>query len=96
MTSVVLAHARELDLATIPDLVDRLAAHRQPGRRVVLDLRGVTFMDCYALGQIIKLHAHSAVEGWTLHLRVETPIVLRLFDLTGAASFLSLEQPAIA
>jgi anti-anti-sigma factor len=96
MTTVVLSHAGELDLATIPLLIDRLAAHRQPGRRVVLDLRGVTFMDCYALGQIIKLHARSAVEGWTLHLRAEAPIVLRLLDLTGAANFLSLELPAPA
>jgi anti-anti-sigma factor len=96
MTTVVLAPTGDLDIATIPQLMDRLAPHRQPGRRVVLDLGSVPFMDGYSLGQIIKTHASSAAEGWTLHIRVETSIVRYLLDLTGAASLLSVELPAAA
>ena len=97
MTTVVISHAGELDIATIPLVLDRLAPHRQRRRRVVLDLGGVTFMDCYALGQILKLQSSSAAEGWTLCIRLATtPDVLRLLDLTGAGSLLSLELPAAA
>ena len=96
MTTVILAESGELDLLTIPHLIDRLAPHRRPGRRVVFDLNAVTFMDCYALGQIIKAHASASREGWTLQIRVSAPIVLRLLDLTGATSLLSFELPAAA
>ena len=96
MTVVVVAQGGELDIATIPLLMERLRPHRQPGRQVVVDLRRVLFMDCYSLGQILAAHADSATEGWTLRVRVETPAVLRLLELTGAARLLPLELPAAA
>ena len=97
MTTVILSHTGELDVATIPLVLDRVAPHRQPGRRVVLDLGNVTFMDCYALSEILRLQSSSAAEGWTLRVRVATtPAVLRLLDLTGAANLLSLELPVAA
>jgi anti-sigma B factor antagonist len=96
MTAVVVAQGGELDIATIARLMKRLAPHRRPGRDLVLDLRRVTFMDCYALGHIIAAHADSATEGWTLRVRVETPAVLRLLELTGAARLLPFELPTAA
>jgi anti-anti-sigma factor len=93
---VVLTQAGELDIATIPALMRRLEPHRQPGRRVVLDLREVVFMDCYSLGHIAAAHADSATEGWTLSVRVEAPPVLRLLELTGAAKLLPVELPTTA
>jgi anti-anti-sigma factor len=70
MSAVVLTQGGELDIASIPRLMQRLEPHRQPGSEVVLDLRGVVFMDCYSLGHIIAAHADSATEGWTLRLLV--------------------------
>ena len=96
MSTVVLTQAGELDIATIPALMERLAPHRQPGHLVVLDLRAVRFMDCYSLGCIVGAHADSATEGWTLSVRVEAPPVLRLLELTGAAKLLPLELPTAA
>jgi anti-anti-sigma factor len=96
VSTVVLTQAGELDIATIPALMARLAPHRRPGCRVVLDLREVVFMDCYSLGQIVGAHADSATEGWTLCIRVEAPPVRRLLELTGAAKLLPLELPAAA
>jgi len=93
---VVLIAAGELDVATIPALMERLVPHRRPGRHVVLDLRAVTFMDCFSLGHLLSAHAASATEGWTLGLRVEAPAVLRLLELTGAENQLPLELPAAA
>lgn len=96
MSTVVLTQAGELDIATIPALMRRLAPHRRPGCRVVLDLREVVFMDCYSLGHIVGAHADSATEGWTLRIRVEAPPVVRLLELTGAAKLLPLELRAAA
>jgi len=96
MSTVVLTQAGELDIATISVFMERLEPHRQPGRRVVLDLREVVFMDCYSLGHIVGAHADSATEGWTLSIRVEAPPVVRLLELTGAARLLPLELPTAA
>jgi anti-anti-sigma factor len=96
MTAVVVAQGGELDIATVDCLLERLRPHREPGRHVVLDLSRVLFMDCYSLGHILAAHADSATEGWTLRVRVETPAVLRMLDLTGAARMLPLEFPATA
>ena len=96
MSTVVLTQGGELDIATIPSLMLRLEPHREPGQRVVLDLREVVFMDCFSLGHILGAHADSATEGWTLRIRVEAPPVLRLLGLTGAASLLPLELPTAA
>ena len=96
MSRVVLTQAGELDIATARQLFERLAPHRQPGCDVVLDLRAVTFMDCYTLGLIAGAHADSATEGWTLRVRVEASPVLRLLDLTGAARLLPIELPTAA
>lgn len=96
MTVVVVAQGGELDIATVSGLMERLRPNRQPGRHVVLDLRRVRFMDCYSLGHILAAHAESATEGWTLSVRVETPAVLRMLDLTRAARLLPLEFPTAA
>jgi anti-anti-sigma factor len=96
MSAVVLTQAGELDIATIPALMRRLEPHRRPGQVVVLDLREVTFMDCYSLGRIVGAHADSATEGWQLIIRVAAPPVVRLLELTGAAALLPLELPAAA
>jgi anti-sigma B factor antagonist len=96
MTAVVVTQGGELDIASIPRLMQRLEPHRQPGQEIVLDLRGVEFMDCYSLGHLLAAHADSATEGWTLRLLVKAPPVLRLLELTGAGRLLPLELPATA
>jgi anti-anti-sigma factor len=96
VSTVVLTQSGELDIATIDSLMLRLEPHRKPGQLVVLDLRGVVFMDCYSLGHIVGAHADSATEGWSLCIRVEAPPVRRLLELTGAANLLPLELPAAA
>ena len=94
--TVVVSQSGELDIATIDGLMERLSPHRRPGCHVVLDLRGVELMDCLSLGQLLAAHADSAAEGWSLSVRVETPAVLRLLELTKTAHLLPLELPAAA
>ena len=94
--TVVVSQSGELDIATIDGLMERLAPHRRPGCHVVLDLRGVELMDCLSLGHLLAAHADSAAEGWRMSVRVETPAVLRLLDLTDTARLLPLELPTVA
>ena len=94
--SVVVTQSGELDIATIDGLMERLAPHRRPGCNVVLDLRRVVLMDCLSLGRLLAAYADSAAEGWRLSVRVETPAVLRLLELTGTAHLLPLELPTAA
>ena len=96
MSTVVLTHAGELDIATAPRLFESLDRHRRPGCEVVLDLREVSFMDCSTLGLIVAAHADAATEEWTLRVLVEAPAVRRLLDLTGAARLLHIELPTLA
>ncbi len=42
MSAVVITQAGELDIASVPRLMERLAPHRQPGAVVILDLRAVS------------------------------------------------------
>ena len=54
--------AGELDIATAPDLRDRLMAAIKRGvRRIAIDLREVTFMDSVAMAVI--LHARTQLGG---------------------------------
>jgi anti-anti-sigma factor len=59
---IVLAVSGELDLATAPDLHERLGAAVESGvSRIVVDLREVTFMDSIGLAAV--LHARSRLQA---------------------------------
>lgn len=61
-TGIYLTVAGELDIATAPDLRDRLMAAIKRGvTGVVVDLREVTFMDSVAMAAI--LHARTQLGG---------------------------------
>jgi anti-sigma B factor antagonist len=72
----------ELDIATAPTLdhvLDRAIGGR-PTPDVIIDLRGVTFIDCAALGVLIRARNRLGDRLW---LRSVPPAVTRLLDLTG-------------
>jgi anti-sigma B factor antagonist len=71
----------ELDIATAPTLdqvLDR-AIEGRPTPHVIIDLRGVTFIDCAALGVLIRARNRLGDRLW---LRSVPPAVTRLLDLT--------------
>ena len=56
--------AGELDIATAPDLRDRLmAAVRRGAKRIVVDLRDVTFMDSVAMAAILHVRTQLGANG---------------------------------
>lgn len=83
---VVRAPARELDLASAPVLELRLREVVRPGRLVVLDLAGTTFIDCSVLGQLVATAAQLRVDGGRLVLVHVDERVQRVLHLTGLLS----------
>ncbi len=83
----------ELDLATAPELEDKiLAAVREGGRSVILDLRELTFMDSTGVRTIVA--AHKAAEEAGTELRVVRPDagnpVSRVIEISGIDDALGL------
>lgn len=81
----VLVVSGELDPSTAPDLASRLSGLEGT---VVLDLRGIRFVDSSGLRTLIGA---SAELGERLVLRAPSPVVTRLFDLTGIAEHFTIE-----
>jgi anti-sigma B factor antagonist len=77
----------ELDLATSP-VLDRVLRDAQP--RVILDLRGLTFIDCNSLGLLVKATDQARAAGGHVRVVRGSQIVDRLFSLTGIERRLEL------
>jgi anti-anti-sigma factor len=81
----------EVDLATAPEVRDRLlnVLRKYPPATLLVDLSGVTFLDCTGLGALIAVR--NAAVRVDCHLRVTSPppIVYRMLDLTGLLSVLT-------
>jgi anti-sigma B factor antagonist len=73
----------ELEISTVPIARDRLADLAHKGSGVVLDLRGLSFIDSTGLGLVLSLAADSTREGWSLSLIPGSTVVQRVFQMTG-------------
>jgi anti-anti-sigma factor len=82
----------ELDIAAVPRLQAwvRRAARRAP--RVVVDLRGVDFMDTFALSALIALQEQAEVAPWSMHC-LPGPGIQRLLDVACARDSLRWIAP---
>ena len=84
---VLLRLAGELDMSTAPILEQRLReALDGGGRRLVVDLRGLDFMDSTGLTLLVRWDRAGEQEGYELELVRGEPRVHRLFELTGLDS----------
>jgi anti-sigma B factor antagonist len=93
---VVVELAGELDLATAPDLRDRLlaaleAARWHPSHTVTIDLAGVMFMDATSLGMIATAAARCEHAGGELRVRNANRIQHKMFRLFGLDALLEAE-----
>jgi anti-sigma B factor antagonist len=74
----------EIDLATVGGLRSKIDECVAAGwERVVLDLRGVTFMDCTGLHLVLDADAAARAAGWELVVIEGPRAVQRVFELTG-------------
>lgn len=85
----------ELDLFTTPRLAEALDAVAGAGRRVVLDLRGLEFMDSTGLAVILRYHQRAREAGAFDFVVVRGPeAVDRVFRITQTDELLQmLEVP---
>jgi anti-anti-sigma factor len=74
--------AGELDLATAATLQDALDSIKR-ARRLVLDLRGLSFLDSTGLRMLVVLHQRSLREGFQLTLVAPPAPADRALQLSG-------------
>ena len=75
----------EVDLDTVDRIREQLEITTATGvKHVVLDLRGVTFLDSTGLHLALEADAASRAQGWKFGLIGGPPDVQRVFDLTGS------------
>jgi anti-sigma B factor antagonist len=81
---VVIRLAGELDMSTVPVLEERLREARAAGgRRLVVDLSGLEFIDSTGLTLLVRRGRGAQQDGYDLALVRGEPRVHRLFELTG-------------
>jgi anti-sigma B factor antagonist len=89
----------EVDMDTAGQIREQLANATATGaKHVVLDLRGVTFLDSTGLHLALEADAASRVQGWEFGLVGGPADVQRVFDLTGARArlpFLTASELAV-
>jgi anti-anti-sigma factor len=74
----------DLDIATAPQLTQTLRRAEDAARRVVLDLRELTFMDTAGVHAIVDANVRAAVAGRRLVVVRGRPRIDRVLALTGA------------
>ena len=93
--AVYVAVEGELDLATAPQLDDKLIqAEAMVAPLIVIDLARVEFMDSTALQVLLKAEARSQHNGRRLRLATPSPQVQRLFEVAGVRERLPILAPA--
>jgi len=80
---VLVTVAGEVDIATVPQLRQRLAGPASRGWPLIVDLDQVTFMDAAGLGVLVGAASRAAACGGSLHAVCARHQVRRLFAITG-------------
>jgi anti-anti-sigma factor len=75
----------EVDIETVGQIREQIEkSTATAARRVVLDLRGATFLDSAGLHLVLEADAASRADGWEFGLIGGPAYVQRVFDLTGS------------
>ena len=97
-TVAVVALEGEIDLSSAPDVERRIqAAEQDEPAELVLDLRGVTFMDSSGLRVVLSAHHRTEERGARFAVVRGGDAVERLLEVTGLKSRLTtLDEPPAA
>lgn len=89
--TAIIVVSGELDLASSPELEQQLEkVWGSNAEQLVIDLRGLEFMDSTGLSIIVSAHQRLAESGGKLSVVRGPPQVQRLLDLTGVSERLRL------
>lgn len=94
MSRVVVAPSGQIDMASAPDLAERLAEARRPGvSEIVVDLAQVDFMDSAGVRVLVQAARESSTSGARLFLQGANGWVARVLEISGVADFLPPPPP---
>jgi anti-anti-sigma factor len=93
--AVVVAPSGDLDLATVGQLRDELARHAS-APQLVLDLRGVSFMDSSGLALVVEQQHRAEAENSDFRVVPGSARVRRLFEITGLARHLRVKDQLLS
>ena len=84
-STVLVSVIGEADMATAPALRDRLLGvlREQAPAVVEVDLAGVVFLDCAAIGALVAVRNAAIEAGGEMRVSHLQPIVRRVLDVTG-------------
>jgi anti-anti-sigma factor len=85
--AVVVRPSGSLDMATVPVLEQQLEELREAGfRRLIIDLRGLYFIDSTGLRCILKYDSLARNDGFSIELIRGSRTVQRVFEVPGTAA----------
>jgi anti-sigma B factor antagonist len=82
-SALVVAPVGEIDMATVGLVRDAVERDHDGQAPVVLDLRGVEFMDTSGLRYVLELSEQAAEQGFGLRLVRGGTTVQRVFEVSG-------------
>jgi anti-sigma B factor antagonist len=78
----------DLDMRTVPELDEQLCAVKAAGaKQVVVDLRGLSFMDSTGLSLLTRWNLEARRDGFNFALIQGSHRVQRLFELTALGEY---------
>ena len=82
----------EVDIDTAPQLAAALIESAVAGRRVVVDLGAVTFLDAAGLTALLSAHHVARQTNGSIVLRTVPRMVARILSITGLDQVLTIES----
>ena len=81
-----------MDIATVPQLQERLVMLAASGQPIIVDLNRVTFIDASGLRVLASAASQAAAHGASLHAVCARHQVRRLFTITGLDRLIPLAR----
>jgi anti-sigma B factor antagonist len=82
----------EIDAATAPSLEERLAGVGEGHREVIIDFRGVEFIDSAGLTVLVAAHTRLRTIGAELVIEAPPAKARRIFDISGLDRVLTIRE----
>jgi len=91
---LIVAVSGEIDIATVVKLLEELlGAMRRHGARLVLDLSGVTSMDCTGINALLAIRRRARFEGGWVRVPQASRSARKVLVLTGLHQEFALADP---
>lgn len=88
----LILHVRgELDVATAPQLEDAVAAVAGGPADLVLDMKGLTFVDSSGLTALVRVHKVVSARSGSVTVRGARPFVVEVLKMVSLDRFFAIE-----